>query len=31
MGQIIIIQLPVSSVPISGLHHRPLLPACKWY
>ena len=29
MDQIIKVQRPVSSVPISGLYHRPLLAACK--
>ena len=29
MGQIIKVHRPVSSVPISGLYHRPLLAACK--
>jgi hypothetical protein len=29
MGQIIKVHRPVSSVPISGLYHRPLLEACK--
>jgi len=31
MGQIIKVQWPVSSVSISGLYHRTLLPACMWY
>jgi hypothetical protein len=28
MGQIIKVQRPVSATYISGLYHRPLLPAC---
>jgi hypothetical protein len=28
MGQIIKVQRPVSSAPINGLYHRPLLAAC---
>jgi hypothetical protein len=31
MGHIIKVHRPVSSAPISGLYHRPLLAACKWY
>jgi hypothetical protein len=31
IGQIIKVQQAVSSAPISGLYHRPLLAACMWY